>query len=195
MAIHVISKTQLAELKATPGSVENIIITLGQNAKGDSKGALYYWDALSTEAEDAVYYNTVQATGITTGRWKKVFTRMQTLPHGTLVTNAGKKEFFATNKPITATSDITLYLTMDGTATGAPIFTEVWFDDSKAVVNTSNVNDAVSSYRISLSSDLKTLKHGFFRGNANAVTVLGVNLLSFRGAVAGTLINFKIEGI
>lgn len=195
MAIHVISKTQLAELKATPGSVENIIITLGQNSKGDSKGALYYWDASSVEAEDTVYYNIVKATSVTTGRWKKVFTRMQNLPHGILVSNAGKKEFFANNKTISATSDITVYLTMDGTASGTPIFTEVWFDDSKAVVNTSNVNDAVASYRISLSADLKTLKHGFYRGNSNAVSVLGVNLLSFRGAVAGTLVNFKIEGI
>jgi len=195
MAIHVISKSQLAELKSTPGSVENVVITLGQNSKGDSKGALYYWDSLSTEAEDTVYYNTVIATGTTTGRWKKVFTRMQNLPHGILVSNAGKKEFFANNKSISATSDITVYLTMDGTATGTPIFSEVWFDDSKAVVNTASVNDAVASYRISLSSDLKTLKHGFYRGNSNAVSVLGVNLLSFRGAVAGTLVNFKIEGI
>ena len=198
MAIHVISKTQLAELKATPGSVENIIITLGQNAKGDSKGALYYWDSLSTEAEDTVYYNVVQATGVTTGRWKKVFTRMQTLPHGTLVMNSGKREFFCT-ATVNASSEITINLTMDNTTNGTAIFSEIWFDDSKAIVNTTTSNDAVTSFKKSLSVNLKQLTHGFFRGNSTllnlSIVTTGLTVGGFRTVPAGTIVQFKIEGI
>lgn len=194
MAIHLISINTLSELKATKGTEENVIITLGQTAKGDNKGALFYWDAASSEAEDNLYYNVVQVTGVTTGRWKKVFTRMMQLPHGTLVINAGKKEFFFSGTT-NANSECSVNLTMDGTATGLPIFTDVWFDDSKATVNTTNSNDAVSSFRKSLSTDLKLLTHGFYKGNNSVVSLLGATVLGFRGSGTGISVKFKIEGI
>lgn len=194
MPIHLISINTITELKLTKGSDENVIITLGQSIRGDNKGALFYWDSTSTDPEDTTYYNVVQVTGVATGRWKKVFTRMMQLPHGTLVINAGKKEFFFSGTT-NANSECAVNLTMDGTATGTAIFTDVWFDDSKATVNTTTSNDAVASFRKSLSTDLKVLTHGFYKGNNSVISLLGVNVLGFRASGAGIAVKFKIDGI
>lgn len=194
MAEHIISKADLASLKATKGGNENVIMTLGQTSKGDNRGSLYYWDALSTEAEDTTYYYVVQVTGVTIGRWKKAFTRVQTLPHGILYINSGMKEFYASSVTI-GDGTCTIYLTMDGTATGTAIFTNILFDDSKATVNTATINDMVSSCRKSLSANLKELVHLFGRGNSTAVSVLGVNILGLRTAVANTPVSFSIKGM
>lgn len=198
MAEHIISKVNLAELKATKGGQENVIMTLGQASKGDNKGALYYWDGASTEAEDTTYYNIVQVTGVTIGRWKKVFNRMISLPHGTLVLNNGKKEFFVSTVT-NASSEAVVNLTMDNTTTGTAIFTDVWFDDSKATVDTANANDAVNSFRRSLSANLKVLTHGFFKGNSTvlsiAIVTTGLTVGGLRASGAGVPVKFKIEGV
>lgn len=191
---HVISKNTLADLKLTPGTTENVIITLGQNTKGDGLGALYYWDSTSTDAEESVYWSTVIATGVTTGRWKKVFNRIINLPHGLLLINSGVKEFFCSS---TTGSDGTcsINLTFDNTTNGTAIFNRILFDDSKANVDTTTVNDMVNSCRKSLSANLKQLVHIFGRGNNTAVTLLGVNVLGIRAAVSGTPVIFSVKGM
>lgn len=190
---HVISVANIAELKTQPGNVENAVMTIGQAAKGDNFGKFYYFDASdNTTAEDTAFFNVVVPNnGI--GRWKAVFTRMLSLPHGTLVINAGKREFYY-NGVTAADGTCTVYLTMDGTATGAPIFSTIWFDDSKATVSTATANDAVSSCRKSLSADLKTLVHLFYRGNSSVVSILGATVLGFRTAATGTTVSFAITG-
>jgi len=194
---HIVSVDTLADLKTIKGT-NNIVINIGKLAMGDGLGALYFWDVNSLETEDTVYNNVVKATNVTTGRWKKVFQRMQALPHGTLVINSGKKEFFC-SATVNASSEITINLTMDNTTNGTPIFTEVWFDDSKATVNTTTSNDAVTSFKKSLSANLKQLTHGFFRGNSTllslAIVTTGLTVGGFRSVPAGTVVQFKIEGI
>lgn len=189
--IHVVSINTLTDLKNTPGSTENIVITLGQSLVGDGKGALYYFDATdNTTAEDTSFYNTVVPSS-GGGRWKRVFTRTMVLPHGTLFMNNGKKEFFvstATN----SSGEATVNLTFDNTVNGTPIFNTILFDDSKATLNTSTPNDAVSSTRKSLVGNVLT--HIFFRGNQTAVSILGVNVLGFRSALQGTAVQFFISG-
>jgi len=194
MAQHIISINTLADLKATGGDIENIVITLGKNTKGDNLGALYYWDANSTETEDVNFNNIVSVTNIVTGRWKKVFTRMMQLPHGILVINAGKKEFYYTGV-VNSSGECLVNLTIDNTTNGTSIFSEVWFDDSKAEVNASTANDAVTSYRKSLSANLKQLTHGFVRGSSSVVSILGATVIGLRAALVNTPVRFKVEGI
>lgn len=194
---HIVSVDTLADLKTIKGT-NNIVINIGKNTMGDGLGALYFWDAANVEAEDTIYNNIVKATGVTTGRWKKVFQRMQNLPHGVLVINSGKKEFFCSTT-VNASSEATINLTMDNTVNGTPIFTEIWFDDSKATVNTTTSNDAVTSFKKSLSVNLKQLTHGFFRGNSTllnlSIITTGLTVGGFRSVPQGTPVQFKIEGI
>ena len=46
------------------------INVLGYYTKGDGGGGLFYWDSVSTEADNSG--TIIQATGVTTGRWKRV---------------------------------------------------------------------------------------------------------------------------
>lgn len=198
MAIHIVSIPTLADLKITPGTTENIVITLGQASKGDSRGALYYFDPDdNTTPEDTNYYNTVVPT-IGNGRWKKVFTRMLSLPHGTLVMNAGKKEFFATGTT-NASGEVTFNLTLDGTSTGTAIFTDIWFNDGKAVVNAATANDVVIGTVKSESADKKQTIHKFTKGkntllNLSIITT-GLTLGGTELPPQGTVIKLKVEGI
>lgn len=47
------------------------IEVLGYYTKGDGGGGLFYWDSTSTEADNGG--TIIQAAGITTGRWKRVY--------------------------------------------------------------------------------------------------------------------------
>ena len=57
------------DLKVLNGG--NTVEVLGYYTKGDGGGGLFYWDSTSTEADNGG--TIIQATGITTGRWKRVF--------------------------------------------------------------------------------------------------------------------------
>lgn len=52
---------------SSAGTIE----VLGYYKKGDGGGGLFYWDATSVETDNGG--TIIQATGITTGRWKRVF--------------------------------------------------------------------------------------------------------------------------
>lgn len=196
MVKHIISLNTLADLKLMPGQDTNPILLLGKTNIGDGFAAHYYWDDNSVDVDDPTYLNTVKVTAVDIGRWKKVIAKVQTLPHGFLVSNGGKKEFFASGVTI-ADGTCTLNLTMDNTVNGTPIFTEIWFDDSKATVNTTNVYDAVSSTRKSLTNSNKQLTHLFFRGQAPVISVVGISVVNIaqRPAATGTPVQFKVEGI
>ena len=68
-AINAITFDNIAQLKlnSNMGRVD----VLGYYTKGDGGGGTFYWDATSTEADNGG--TIIQATGITTGRWKRVF--------------------------------------------------------------------------------------------------------------------------
>lgn len=190
---HIVSVPLVSNLKSQPGNTENTIMTLGAITKGDGLGKFYYFDKNdNTTAEDMVNYNViVPNTG--GGRWKAVFTRMIALPHGILSIQSGLKQFFYTG--VTALDGTcTVNLTLDGTSNGTPIFSTVFFDDSKANINITNIADAVSSCRKTLSADNKVLVHQFFRGNSTVVSILGANIIAFRAAAQNTAVSFSISG-
>lgn len=200
MAVHIIGVPTLSVLKNMVGDGDNIVIIQGKDVIRDGGGRLYSWDATSTAAEDSTNWNVVQCTGVPTGRWLAIFTKVFNLPHGTLFIKDGKKEFYTNNTVVSANSDCLINLTLDNTTDGVAIFSSVLFDDSKAIVDTSTPSDAVSSCRKVLSTNLKQLTHLFFRGNS---TTLGATILNIAGAVitgqrtviAGTKVVFKIDGV
>lgn len=61
----------IAELKLISGSIADKLEVLGYYEKGDGGGGTFYWDATSTETDNGG--TIIQATGVTTGRWKRVF--------------------------------------------------------------------------------------------------------------------------
>jgi len=64
--------TAISNLKAETVNFEGKAVNvLGYYSKGDGGGGLFYWDAASTEADNGG--TIIQATAITTGRWKRVF--------------------------------------------------------------------------------------------------------------------------
>lgn len=67
-AINAITFDNIAQLKlnSNMGRVD----VLGYYAKGDGGGGIFYWDSTSTEADNGG--TIIQATGVTTGRWKRV---------------------------------------------------------------------------------------------------------------------------
>lgn len=195
---HVISLPLLSDLRNQMGdnNTENIVVTTGQDTVRDGKGRFYGWDPTSTEAEDPLIFNVVKPNALTNaqaGRWKAIFVRKLVLPHGILVINSGVKKFYC-NTVTNASSEATINLTMDNTTNGIAIFSNILWDDSKANTNITNVNDMVSSCRKLLSANMKQLTHVFARGNNTALSVLGVNILSFRAATQNTPVTFIVEG-
>lgn len=58
----------IADLKTITGTNAEV---LGYHTAGDGGGGLFYWDSASTEADNVG--TIIQSTGVTTGRWKRVY--------------------------------------------------------------------------------------------------------------------------
>lgn len=183
----------LAQLKALKGAADTIVFMTSRAVMGDSQGGFFWFDEHSTEEENLTYLSIVKPTGQDTGRWKRVFDFVKVLPHGTLVTKQGIKTFYAQGMT-NANGEITLNLTLENTANGTAMFSQIWFNDSKSTVAAASPSNAVTSYVKSLSANLKTTTHGYFR--ANAVTIsLGLLYAPFAAVPANVPIQFQITGI
>lgn len=66
---NLVSRDTIADLKLENGLVFNTIDVLGYYTKGDGGGGAFYWDSTSTETDNGG--TIIQATGISTGRWKR----------------------------------------------------------------------------------------------------------------------------
>ncbi|PRY38478.1 hypothetical protein CLV58_109205 [Spirosoma oryzae] len=61
----------VTDLRTRTGTPASNILTLGKTTAGDGMGGIFYWDSTdSTTSDDAM--NTIQVTGQSTGRWKRV---------------------------------------------------------------------------------------------------------------------------
>lgn len=180
----------LADLKTQPVAADTPIFVTGINTLRDGKGGFYIWDAASTTAEDTVYYNTVQSSVTSTGRWVRVFQRTITLPHGILNINGGVKTFYATANTVSG-GTAKINLTLDNTTTGPSIFNEIWFNDSQAKTPATTAIEGVKSYI--MSEDLKQTTHGFYK--SQTINVLTSLLAPVIMIGAGQTVRFKVEGI
>ena len=61
----------ISDLKSFTGP-EDVVIVQGYNTAGDEGGGKFYWDAISTDTDDSG--TVIQATGVATGRWKRIYT-------------------------------------------------------------------------------------------------------------------------
>lgn len=199
IATHVISVPLVSNLKNQTGNANSIVLTTGAVSVGDGLGKLYYFDATdNTTAEDLVNYNIITPT-TGGGRYKGVFTRMINLPHGTLVMNAGKKEFFYSGVTNASSESGNVYLTLDGTAGGTAIFSSILMSTCEPNVNATTSNDVIFTARKSLSGDLKTITYRFSRPSANALLSLaivtsGLTILGSRDVPQNTPYLLKVEG-
>lgn len=77
-AMQAINLDTATELKATSGAAAQIAQTRGLSTVGDGGGGFYYWDKDSTATDDSANIgNTIQQTGVTTGRWLRLVINMQ----------------------------------------------------------------------------------------------------------------------
>jgi len=73
----------IAALKLLGSAIDDndSITVLGYTAEGDGGGGTFYWDASSIEDDNGG--TIIEATGVTTGRWKKVSTNTTFIDEGT----------------------------------------------------------------------------------------------------------------
>lgn len=181
------------DLKSKPVTDSTIYYLVGKTAKGDNLGATFTWNSTSTATEDLTYLNVIAHNTGGTGRFERVNIKTIQLPHGVLTMNSGKKEFFTTNT-INASSETLTYLTYENTATGTPIFTDLWSAMATPVINAATANDVITSCIKVISSDLKQITFKFAKGNTSVISLLGVNVISLTNATTGTSIKYKFEG-
>jgi len=188
----------LSDLRLQPVDLNVAILMVGMNSMDDNLGGFYRWDATSAVAEDQ-FLNSVVSSMSETGRWVRVFQRVRQLPHGILCYNGGIKTFYGAGT-VNGSSESSVYLTMDGTAGGTAIFSNVLATNCEATANISNANDVITACRKSLSVDLKTLTYYFSRGNTQTlagtlVAIAGTVITALRAAPSGTAVIFKAEGL
>lgn len=61
----------IAELKLRKGTLESTVEVLGYYTEGDGGGGTFYWDNISTTADNGG--TIIQVTNVLTGRWKRIY--------------------------------------------------------------------------------------------------------------------------
>lgn len=183
----------LADLVAAPVTAGATAFFAGRTVIGDGQGGLYRWDASSTATEDTKFLNVVASSVSSAGRWIRVFQRARVLPHGILVMNGGVKTFFASGVTA-ADGTVSLSLTMDNTAGGEAIFTEIWSNTSIARTVSTTPGGAVQSFLVEEAANLKSTKHGFCKANVLTLA-LGLLYNPFIMVGAGVNVRTRVEGV
>lgn len=186
----------LAQLKLQPVAQGTLVFCMGVASAFDGMGGFYRWDPTASGNDDTSNYNTVVSNRTAIGRWVRAFQRTRDLPHGKL-TYIGSTKIFTASGVTNAQGQCTLLLTMDNTANGAAIFTDIAWNDSQFVGNAATPDDDVRS-RVVVQPDLainalKTTTHGFSK--ANVVTIVLSLLYRPFGAVGANVpVRFRVEG-
>ncbi len=193
----------LADLRSAPVSADTTALLICKTTVGDGLGGFYMWDASASGDEDTTYMNTIPSSVSTTGRWVRIFQKVRTYPQpvgvGTLVKNGGVKNLYVSSV-INSNSEVTIYLTDNGTATGNALFKEIWSTDAEVTANVASSNDVVIGCRKSVSADLKTITFAFSRGNnqtlgATLLSIAGTVIPGLRGAQTGLPVLIRIDGV
>lgn len=179
---HLVVTNNIAEMKAKPIDKKAKYLVINGSTAQDGSGGLYYFDSLSTEAEDAVYLNVITPNVGGTGRYKRVNTRNMALPHAVLQMNGGVKTFIA-NGVVNASGEITFNFTYDNAAGTTPIFTQQpWIAIAAVQPNNTNGNDVVFGQIKSYANSFRQGTFAFARGGSTtlslSIVTTGLNLLS-----------------
>lgn len=183
----------LTELKATPVVQNKIVFMVGKDTLTDNQGGFFRWESTSTATEDNTFLNVVTSSisGVTTGRWLKIFTRARQFPGGTLVyLGGGMKQYFG-SATTDSNGEVILPITEENTVGGTAIFNQVFASFADPVTVATGPATAVQSYKKAVTA--KTITWGFYRANALTVT-LGLLFTPVASIGAGTVVNFVIFG-
>lgn len=190
-AINAITFNDIATLKlnSNMGRVD----VLGYYTKGDGGGGTFYWDSTSTEADNGG--TIIQATGVTTGRWKRVFSG-----------NVNVKWFGAKGDGITddytsiqnAINSFTTEGILEFTrATYKVNSTLLWKYSKCNIIGNGcslDFSSLATTYAINFERDVDSLQRRYwtetkFIGNST------LHCMQLEGSVSGHLANINFEGI
>lgn len=167
------------DLRVLNPSLDAMVLLVGKSAVGDGLGGFYRWDATDiTSAEETQFMNTLVSTVAgAAGRWVRVFQRAKAYPAGVMVMNGGVRTLYCPT--VTDSSGrATVYPTVDGTATGAALFSEIWQIAGTVNAQATSV-DGVIVGSGNISTDRKTVTYTFAK---NKTTTLGQTLAALLGA-------------
>lgn len=153
----------VSELKAKVGQPGAVAYVLGGTVNNDFRGAFYVWDAASVLAEDLVYYNVLQATGQSTGRYIRTNQTNQELAQGMLF-RIGPLKILACSGVTNASGEFTVNATLDNTAGGTAIFNSILFNGTQATSGSANANDAVNG-TVKSNTNNKVIVYRYTKGN------------------------------
>lgn len=180
----------ITEMKTKPIDTKSKYLVINAMAPEDNRGGLYYFDSLSTAAEDMVYYNIIAPTSGGVGRYKRANTRNINLTQGQLDINGGIKTLQVSGT-LNASGEASFNLTYDNTTTGTWIFTTQpkVFCSVRAAGQTGN-NVIVGQPKV-FTNGGKTVTVSYSRGNEGVVGLL----FGLRSAPAGTVVDVMITGM
>lgn len=190
----------LEDLRDAPVEDASMVIVIGRMNRNDGMGAFYQWSAAATDPEDTAFFNVIPSRVSSTGRWLRVAQRARARgATDYLILSGGVRTLFAYGAT-DANGEVTVYLTEDGSATGSPIFGNVWMTVGQATTNAATPNDIVTGARKSLAADLKSVTYRFARGNSQTLgntlaALLGTVITGFRVPPTGTPVIIRIDGV
>lgn len=163
-----------------------IAYILGYDTKADGLGGIFYWDQSSTGVVDI---NTIQVTGVSTGRWIRSNAKLLTYPHGTMFIGPGKLKQFFYSGNTGANGQVQFFLTDNNTQAGNPLF------DSPPLMINAQTTSAVSG-----NTDVTNGK-GSYNGTTRQITArftqpaLGVlGILSVSSVATGVSVTVQVVG-
>lgn len=180
------------DLKKQIGVDSSLVYVAGGTDMADFRGSFYRYLASSNLSDDATFYNVVQPTGVTTGRWIRTNQTTITYPQGTLF-RIGLLKIFIAPSVTNASGESTINLTTDNTTNGTSIFSSVLYNMSMSVSGATTANDVVTSTvkTTAASTNFKTTTHRYSRGTT--VGILGA--ASLVNPATNTPVQFLIIGL
>lgn len=178
----------IADMKTQKGVDNSLVYVIGGTVTTDFRGAFYKWDNASTEPDDPTYYNVITVNGVNTGRWIRTNQSTQALPQGTLF-RIGPFKFLSASGVTNASGEFVLNTTIDNTANGTSVFSNILFNSTMATSGSVSPNDAVMG--MVKTATAKTITYRYTKGNALGVGVL----VSIVAAGAGVPIQCFIVGL
>lgn len=154
----------ISDLKKQVGSPNVVVYVTGGSTTQDFRGAFYVWDEASVTTEDMTYFNYIQVTGVSTGRWVRTNQSSVPLPQGMLF-RIGPLKILSVSGVTNANGKFVMNATLDNTANGTAIFNSILFNSTTATSPSANAADAVNGSMESVSNG-KVITYKYTKGTA-----------------------------